>query len=91
MSKAKLSSKGQLTIPVDIRDALGLKKGDVLSLELRENGLFIRVPVTASSLAGTLRPRKKVPWKTARELAWRIRAEEIMKRSSATRTSSSDS
>jgi AbrB family looped-hinge helix DNA binding protein len=91
MSKAKLSSKGQLTIPVDIRDALGLKKGDVLSLELRENGLFIRKPVTASSLLGTLRPRKKIDWKTAREMAWQSRVEEIMRRSSATRTSSSDS
>lgn len=90
MSKAKLSSKGQLTIPVDIRDALGLKRGDVLSLELRDNGLFIRKPVTASSLRGTL-PPLKVDWKTAREMAWQARVDEIMRRSSAMRTSSSDS
>lgn len=88
MTKAKLSSKGQLTIPIDIRDALGLKKGDVLSLELREEGLLIRKPVTASSLRGTLPPLKG-DWKTIREMAWRKRVDEIMQRSSATRTSSS--
>lgn len=90
MSKAKLSSKGQLTIPVDIREALGLKKGDVLSLELREEGLLIRMPVTASSLLGTV-PALKGEWKTIREMAWRKRVDEIMRRNYATRTSSSES
>lgn len=90
MSKAKLSSKGQLTIPVDIRDALGLKKGDLLSLELRDDGLFIRRPVTASALRGRF-PALKGDWKTIRDMAWTKRAEEIMRRSSVTRTSSSDS
>lgn len=90
MSKAKLSSKGQLTIPVDIREALGLKKGDVLSLELRAEGLLIRTPVTASSLRGTV-PALKGDWKKIREMAWSKRVDEIMRRSFATRTSSSDS
>ena len=90
MSKAKLSSKGQLTIPVDIREALGLKKGDVLSLELRDNGLLIRKPVTASSLRGRF-PALKGDWKTIRDMAWSKRVDEITRRSSVTRTSSSDS
>jgi AbrB family looped-hinge helix DNA binding protein len=89
-SKAKLSSKGQLTIPAGIRDALGLKKGDVLSLELRDEGLLIRRPVMASSLRGRF-PALKGDWKTIRDMAWSKRLDEIMRRSSATRTSSSDS
>jgi AbrB family looped-hinge helix DNA binding protein len=90
MGKAKLSSKGQLTIPVDIREALGLQQGDVLSLEVRPDGLLIRKPVSASSLVGTV-PALKGDWKKIREMAWRKRAERIMQRSSATRTSSSES
>ena len=89
-SKATLSSKGQLTIPADIREALGLEKGDVLTLELRPEGVLIRKPISPSSLYGTV-PALKGDWKKMREMAWRKRAERIVQRSSATPTSSSDS
>lgn len=38
MSAATLTSKGQTTIPIDIRRGLGLEPGDQLEFHLRSNG-----------------------------------------------------
>lgn len=38
MSSAKVSSKGQVVIPQDIREALGIRPGDVLEFVLNESG-----------------------------------------------------
>lgn len=38
MNLAKISSNGQVTIPIDIRRRLGLKEGDKLLFIERENG-----------------------------------------------------
>lgn len=35
---AKLSSKGQITIPLEIRESLHLKKGDTLAWDIKEKG-----------------------------------------------------
>jgi len=35
---AKLSSKGQITIPSEIRETLHLKKGDTLAWDIKEEG-----------------------------------------------------
>jgi antitoxin PrlF len=40
--KSTISSKGQITVPVEIRDQLGLRPGTVVSFELREGGVFLR-------------------------------------------------
>ena len=37
---AKLTSKGQITIPKDVRDDLGLHSGDALTFTRRENGVY---------------------------------------------------
>lgn len=52
-----VSSKGQITLPRFLRDALGLKPGSVVSLTLDEGELRLRpAPVgTARRLAGSLR------------------------------------
>ncbi len=42
MSKATLTSKGQITIPVDVRRALGLETGDQLIFEHDESGVHVR-------------------------------------------------
>ena len=44
--KATLTSKGQITIPVDIRSKLHLKPGDVL--EFDENAPFLKATKTIS-------------------------------------------
>lgn len=38
MSAATLTSKGQTTIPIDIRKGLGLEPGDQIEFHLRSNG-----------------------------------------------------
>ena len=40
--KAKLSSKGQVTIPKSCRDQLGLKTGSVLDFEAVDGALIVR-------------------------------------------------
>ncbi len=40
---AKLSSKGQVTIPAEVRKALHLKTGDTLTWEIQSDGyIFVR-------------------------------------------------
>jgi len=57
---AKLSSKGQITVPAEVRKSLHLKTGDVLAWEIHEDGKISvhRVePVDLeyiSALSGTL-------------------------------------
>lgn len=41
MEEVKISSKGQIVIPKYIRDALGVKEGSVLLVNLLENRLII--------------------------------------------------
>lgn len=36
--KAKLTSKGQVTIPLEVRNALKLREGDMVSFEVGEDG-----------------------------------------------------
>ena len=43
MSKATLTSKGQITIPREVREQLGLKVGDKLLFEVDEDTIRLRV------------------------------------------------
>lgn len=43
MLKSRLTSKGQLTIPKEVRDRLGLRQGDQLIFELEENAIRLSV------------------------------------------------
>ncbi len=46
MSTATLTSKGQTTIPKDIRDRLHLKPGDRLEFVLQPDGRVLMIPAT---------------------------------------------
>lgn len=62
MSIAKLTSKGQITLPIDVRNALGVTTGDRVEF-VEENGRFIVIPATqeAKKLKGLIkRPAKPV-------------------------------
>jgi antitoxin PrlF len=61
MTATTLTSKGQVTIPKEIRDALGLAPGDRILFRVKENGeVVVEVAdVDLLALAGSLRPRRK--------------------------------
>lgn len=58
-----LTSKGQTTIPKDIRDSLGMKSGDRMTFTLMPDGaVLMRVKnKRVMSLAGSLRKKGRKP------------------------------
>lgn len=56
MATAALTSKGQITIPIEVRKELGLKAGDRVAFIKGENGEFILRPKKGSimDMAGIL-------------------------------------
>jgi antitoxin PrlF len=60
---ATLTSKGQTTIPKEIRDALGMKPGDRMTFTLMPNGtVTVRVKnKSINDLAGLLHKKGRKP------------------------------
>lgn len=58
MSTSTVTSKGQTTIPKDIRKRLNLHPGDRLEFVIDEDGRVLVLPasIDASELAGMLKP-----------------------------------
>ncbi|MEW6560272.1 MAG: type II toxin-antitoxin system PrlF family antitoxin [Pseudomonadota bacterium] len=73
MSSATLTSKGQTTIPKDIRDALGLKPKDRIHYTLMPDGTVIMRAKTRSivSLEGMLHDPERKPLTIEQMQAWR--------------------
>jgi AbrB family looped-hinge helix DNA binding protein len=42
MMKSTMSSKGQLTVPIELREKLGLEAGTVIQFELRDGAILMR-------------------------------------------------
>src|SRR5215471_8533208 len=63
MAIATLTSKGQITIPAQVRDALGLEAGDRVEFVEQEKGQFAIIPATRSvrELKGLFRGRRRKP------------------------------
>jgi AbrB family looped-hinge helix DNA binding protein len=62
VATATLTSKGQITIPQEIRDQLHLRKGQKIDFQVDERGRVILNPLTYDirKLKGSIRsPRKK--------------------------------
>lgn len=61
MAASTLTSKGQITIPKEVRDAMGLETGDRVAFRVLENGVVEMVPETLDLmyLFGVLKPGKK--------------------------------
>ncbi len=57
MPASKLTSKGQITVPKDVRDALGVQPGDRLAFTIRRDGTVTVAADTIDirSLRGTLK------------------------------------
>jgi len=65
---ATLTSKGQTTIPKEIRDSLGLQAGDRMTFTRMPDGTVVMRVKTKSvmDLAGRLRKKGRKPVATAR-------------------------
>lgn len=63
MATATITSKGQVTIPKELRDALHLRAGHRLEFELREDGSVLVRPRTfdALRLFGVLKTKRSRP------------------------------
>lgn len=61
MPSATVTSKGQITIPQEVRTALGVGFGDRIDFVQLENGRFMIVPATCSikEVKGFIAKRKK--------------------------------
>ena len=61
MPKATVTSKGQITIPNEVRKALALAAGHRVSFLVREDGVVEMRPETVDlmSLFGAIKPRQK--------------------------------
>ena len=61
MSTATVTSKGQITVPKDIRELLGLRVGDRIVFRPKEDGSVVVEPETVDirSLRGCLKSRVK--------------------------------
>jgi antitoxin PrlF len=62
-TESTLTSKGQTTIPKDIRDSLGIKTGDRMMFTLMPDGtVLLRVKnKSIMNLAGSLRKKGRKP------------------------------
>lgn len=74
MARATLTSKGQLTVPKDVRERLGLKVGDRVTFEVVE-GDSVRLRVerrrSIGELKGSLPSTREYPGKEAERRAAR--------------------
>ena len=54
MSHVKVKRKGQVTIPVDLREKFNLHEGSVLEVEERDNAILLKPapPLQAGKVAG---------------------------------------
>ena len=73
MSRATLTSKGQVTIPKDVRDRLGLESGDRVVFEFEGDVVRLRVERRKSleELMGSLPATREYPGREAEREAAR--------------------
>ncbi len=73
--RATVTSKGQITIPAEIRRALGLQEGDQIVFEVDEEEkkpvARFRRAADIFAMAGAIPPRKRLPksWNEERQVA----------------------
>jgi antitoxin PrlF len=75
---AKVTSKGQITIPKEVRDALGLVEGDRVVFRVEVNRAILTRTPDLLSLAGTVpvpAPKQGVSWNDVRRTTRRAWAQ----------------
>jgi AbrB family looped-hinge helix DNA binding protein len=72
-----LTSKGQITLPKPVRDALGLRTGDRVLFRVHQGRAVLAKVPDFLDLAGSVpvAPEKRgAPWPAVRAQTWRTRA-----------------
>ncbi|MCA1726232.1 MAG: AbrB/MazE/SpoVT family DNA-binding domain-containing protein [Actinobacteria bacterium] len=71
---AKVTSKGQLTVPQAVREALGINPGDGVYFKVRgDTAELTRIPNFVEELGGSVSTPERLrgkSWKEIREEAW---------------------
>ncbi len=79
IEESKVSNKGQITIPKEVRDKLGLKVGDKIIFESSDNGILIRkkeesdVDKVISEVSGIWKDHPVFKSKTIKEIIEMLR------------------
>ena len=80
---ARVSSKGQITIPQAVREALGLKQGDTVLFRVGDGQTTIRRIPDLMEISGAVEiplEKRGTPWKKIIEETRRVRAIERVER-----------
>lgn len=79
--RARVTSKGQVTIPVYVRRRLGVEAGDEVSFTVEDDGVKVEVfgASVVEQTAGALKGKESA--ENLREAAERAIAEEVVERS----------
>ena len=72
-AEAKITSKGQVTIPRDIRHALQVEEGDTVIFEVEADGVRLR-PYRAGSVRAFAGACRVGPGKTVAEIVAEVRS-----------------
>ena len=81
---ASITSKGQVTIPKEVREALGLETGDRIYFRVHREGAVMSRAPGFLELAGSVPVPPELrgkPWKEIREETWRRVARDAVRRS----------
>jgi AbrB family looped-hinge helix DNA binding protein len=60
-ARARVTSKGQVTIPIDVRRALGIEEGDTLAFEVSSQYVTVRKRRTLAEVAADLHETALTP------------------------------
>ncbi|KNX36294.1 AbrB/MazE/SpoVT family DNA-binding domain-containing protein [Luteipulveratus halotolerans] len=77
---AKITSKGQVTVPKSVRDALGVKEGDMLVFRVKGHQASVAATPDLIDLAGVVGVPDDVRdkgWSEIKVRAWQARADRV--------------
>lgn len=72
---AKVSSKGQITIPLDVRNALRLREGDTVKFVVNDGTATVQLDSPRSSVAAWAGALREGEGKTIEQISQEIREE----------------